>query len=107
MANEKVVLLAEKLYVMRSTRTKPDGEVRVTYYETPSTWNRSPMEAVIFQNYESGEGHLQLLRERDLKGMKGWADGSTEVIDIVPLYGEILTSPNAARLLLRGKDKDA
>lgn len=97
MASNKITLLAERLYIIRSARTKPSGEVLTRYYETPSTWNMSPMEATIFQNYEAGEGHLAMYRKRDA-APKGWADGSTEVLDVVPLYGEILQSPNGSTI---------
>lgn len=88
----KVTLLAERLYIIRSAKTKPTGEVDVRYYETPSVWNASPLQATIFQNYDAGEGHMQALERAN------WADGSTEVVDVVPLYGEILQSPNATRI---------
>ncbi|UTC28742.1 hypothetical protein MARCHEWKA_02300 [Brevundimonas phage vB_BpoS-Marchewka] len=90
----KITLLEEHCWVLRSTKTSPDGVVRVVYYETPPMWNRAPTRATIFTSFEAGEAHLRLLRERDLRGLKGWADGSTEVFDVVPLYGEILHSPN-------------
>ncbi len=93
----KITLLAENLYLIRSTRTKTNGEVIVSYYETPSTWNKSPMKATLFQDYENGEGHLTMYRERDAAKL-GWADGSKEVLDVVPLYGELMQSPNAKHI---------
>lgn len=89
----KITFLAVDLWVIRSTRTK-DGEARVLYYETPSIWNRSPPSATVFTSYEAAEAHLHLFHKRD-KAPKGWADGSVEVLDVVPLFTEILHSPNA------------
>lgn len=85
----KITLLAENCWVIRSTRTKPSGEVIVAYYCTPSTWNRAPVRATIFSDYEAAEGHLNLYHKRD-RAPLGWADGSTEVIDIVPLHGAVV-----------------
>jgi len=99
---EKIELSAERLYIMRATYTHTDGRIEVRYYETPSMWNKSPMEATIFQNYESGEGHLNRFVKRD-KAKGGWFDGRKEVLEIVPLYGEILQSPNAKRIEVRRK----
>ncbi|USN13900.1 hypothetical protein PAPPERLAPAPP_02260 [Brevundimonas phage vB_BpoS-Papperlapapp] len=90
----KITLLEENCYVLRSTKTAPDGAVQVRYYMTPSTWTRAPHHGTIFHDFDIGEAHLRLLQTRDLRGAKGWADGSTEVFDVVPLYGEILQSPN-------------
>ncbi len=83
----KVTLLSEKLWVIRSTKVRKNGSVDVMYYETPSTWNRSPMDAVLFQNYESAEGHLRLFRQRDMPATTVWWDGATETIDVVPFLG--------------------
>lgn len=94
--SNKITLLAEKLYIIRSIKTKPNGHVDTIYYMTPSLWNSSPMEATIFQNFEAGEAHMEMLEHAD------WADGSTEVLDVVPLYGEILQSPNA--VIIKKKD---
>ncbi|USN15224.1 hypothetical protein KIKIMORA_00780 [Brevundimonas phage vB_BpoS-Kikimora] len=94
----KITFLEEHCWVLRSTRTRPDGAIDVSYYETPPMWTRAPTRATIFTSFEAGEAHLRLLKERDLKGCKGWADGSIEVFDIVPLYGEILNSPNGTTI---------
>lgn len=83
---------AADLWVIRSTRTR-EGEVRAMYYETPAIWNTAPTRATVFTSYEAAEGHLHLFHSRD-KAPKGWADGSVEVLDVVPLYTEILHSPN-------------
>lgn len=87
----KITFLAENCYVIRSTRTKPSGEVIVRYYVTPPTWNTSPMNATIFTDIEAGEAHLRLFQKRDVHGP--WADGSAEVFDVVPLHGAITTGP--------------
>lgn len=91
---EKITLDAEDLYIIRSNRTKPCGEVVVTYYESPPCWNKAPVQATLFTSYEIAEAHMSLFRERDAG--ECWADGSVEVLDVVPLYGEILHSPNAS-----------
>lgn len=96
----KIKLAVENLYIIRSTRTKPDGEVIISYYETPSTWNKNPMKATVFQDYENGEGHLAMYNQRD-KAKFGWADGSTEVLEVVPMYGEILNTPNAVHIEIK------
>lgn len=97
MADEKISLSADRLYIIRSRRERPDGQVTVRYYETPAVWNASPMEATVFQNYESGAAHLRMYHERD-RPKRGWADGSVEVLDVVPLYGEIINSPNGVSI---------
>lgn len=97
----KITLLEEHCWVLRSTRTRPSGSVDVLYYETPPMWNRSPVRATIFTSFEAGEAHLRLLKERDLKNVRGWADGSFEVFDVVPLYGEILNSPNGTTFTVK------
>ena len=96
----KITLLAENLYIIRSTKTNPGGEVIISYYETPSTWNKAPMKATLFQDYENGEGHLAMYRKRDAAKL-GWADGSTEVLDVVPLYGEMLNTPNSTHIEIK------
>lgn len=91
----KITLLAENLYIIRSTSTYPDGcSASVRYYVTPSTWTVAPTKATLFLSYEAGEAHLTMYHYRD-KSSNGWADGRTEVLDVVPLYGEVLTSPNS------------
>jgi hypothetical protein len=90
----KVTLLSENLYIIRETRTHLDRQVVTRYYVTPSTWTTAPTQCTIFTDYDAGVGHLQLYRNRDLKGKTLWADGSTCVYDVVPLYGEIMQSPN-------------
>ena len=100
--SHKITLLAENLYIIRSVRTKPDGVVITSYYETPSTWNTSPVKATIFTDYENGETHLNMYHNRDA-APKGWADGSKEIIDVVPLYGELQQSPNVRRFDTKGK----
>lgn len=89
----KITLLAENLYLIRSTQTFVDGHVNVWYYETPSVWNKSPLRATLFQDYENGEGHLNMYHERD-KGKGAWFDGRKEVLEVVPMYGELINSPN-------------
>lgn len=84
----KITLLAENCFVIRSTRTKPSGEVVVSYYGTPSTWFRAPVRATIFSDYECAEGHLNLYHKRD-RAPLGWADGSREVFDIVGLHAAV------------------
>jgi len=81
-------MLVENCWVIRSVRTKPDGQQIVAYYETPSTWNASPVEATIFRNYEAGAGHLKMYHDMD-KAPRGWADGSKEIIDVVPMHGAL------------------
>lgn len=98
MTTEKITLNAERLYIIRSSRLLPDGTVVVRYYKTPAVWNTSPIEATIF-NYDAGVAHLRMYHERD-KAKKGWADGSIETLDVVPLYGEILGSPNGKTINL-------
>lgn len=90
----KITLLAENLYIIRSTSTHTDGSTSVEYYMTPVMWTKAPTRATIFQQYEAGEAHLNMYYRRD-KSDKWWADGRTEVLDVVPLYGEVLTSPNS------------
>lgn len=84
----KITLLAENLYIIRSTQTLTDGSVRVSYYESPIMWNTSPTMATIFQNYDAGEAHLTMYYKRD-KAPKGWFDGRKEIMEVVPLYGEM------------------
>lgn len=95
---EKIKLEADKVYIIRSTKTSPKGQVTVRYYETPSIWNTSPAEATIFRDFDVGCAHLNMYHERDA-APNGWADGSKEVLDVVPLYGEILNSPNAGNYI--------
>jgi len=108
--SEKITLLAENLFIIRTTMTWPNDSNKndkkeVRYYETPSTWNTSPTAATIFQNYEAGEAHLNMYNRRD-KAPKGWMDGRKEIIEVVPLYGEILLSPNAKKIEIRKPKND-
>lgn len=86
----KITLLAEKMFIIRSTKTKPDGVVDISYYESPSVWNRNPAFATIFQDYDIGEAHLYLYKNRDSAKL-GWADGSQEVLEVVPMYGALMS----------------
>lgn len=97
----KITLLEENCWVIRATRTRTSGAVDVFYYETPPMWNRAPMRATIFTTFEAAEAHLRLLKTRDLKDCKGWADGTVETFDVVPLYGEILNSPNGKTITVK------
>lgn len=96
----KITLKAEDLYIIRSISTFSDGQKKVQYYESPSVWNSSPLHVTLFTSYEAAESHLFMYDSRD-KAKKGWADGRTEVMDVVPLYGEILQSPNAIHLKVK------
>ena len=96
----KITLDAEKLYLIRSTSIFKDGTTEVRYYEAPSCWNKSPMHCVIFTDYDQAVGHLQMYHKRD-KAPKGWADGRTEYIDVVPMYHEILLSPNSIEIEIK------
>jgi len=63
----------------------------VLYYMTPSMWTSAPPHATIF-SYEAAEAHMILYHQRD--GGYEWHDGSTEILEVVPLYGEIMNCPN-------------
>lgn len=99
----KVTLLAERLWLIRSQVSTPAGElVETRYYETVPAWNKSPMEATLFQNYEAAEAHLGMVRHNfNIYQPKGRADGNKEVFDIVSLYTEMLNSPNAKKITVK------
>lgn len=88
MATRKIILLEEKCYIIRSTRTTLDNKQIISYYMTPSMWTKAPTDGTIFTDYAAGEAHLNMYHSRD-KAPKGWADGSTEILDVVTLIGEI------------------
>lgn len=92
----KLTLDGDKLFVLRSTKIKPDGSRVIRYYESRTMWNASPMHATIFTDYDAAHHHQHDVWKRQPK--KGWADGSTEVLDVVPLIGEILLSPNGVTI---------
>lgn len=92
----KITLDGDKLYVIRSTRIKPDGSKHVSYFMSRKMWTRSPVSATIFCDYDAA-CHLQYDVHQDAP-KKGWADGSTEVFDVVPLIGEIMLSPNGVTI---------
>lgn len=98
--NRRLTLHADDLWVIRSVRTPPAGESRTMYYETPSTWNKAPTMATIFTTYEAAAAHLTLFQQRDA-APKGWADGSTELLDVVPLWSEIQHSPNGVSFTVK------
>lgn len=100
----KLTMLAETLYIIRSRKLKAGKLLKTIYYETPAMWNTSPMAATIFRTFEAGEAHLNMYHKRD-KPQLGWADGSIEQLDVVPLHGEILQSPNAIRLEIKRDDQ--
>lgn len=75
-------------WIIRSRRTLPCGRIDVMYYETPAVWNRLPALATIFRSYEAADAHLNMYHHRDA-APKGWADGSIEVMDVVPLLGAL------------------
>jgi len=60
------------------------------------------MHSTRFLSYEAGIAHLTMYAQRD-KPKHGWADGRTEVLDVVPFYGELLTSPNLIKLEVKKK----
>lgn len=86
---QKITLLAENLFVMKSVRTYKGEPDSTLYYMTPAMWARSPMSATIFTDYDAATAHMVMLRTRDLKNVKN-ADGESETLDIVPLYGELI-----------------
>ena len=90
--SQKVTLNAEDLYVLRSTVTHVDGAIDVRYYETVAAWNSAPVKATLFTDFDIGVAHMHMV-SREL-GHVTRADGGKEVFDVVPLYGEILNSPN-------------
>lgn len=86
----KVILAEDKTWIIRSTCLSVQGAKTVRYYMTPAVWTSSPAEATIFRDYEAGEAHLAMYNERD-KAPRGWADGRTEYLDLVPLVGALTT----------------
>lgn len=94
---QKITLNADELFIIRSVKTSPEGVEETRYYESPSVWNSAPTKATMFTDFEIGEAHLNMMAERDVRD-SSWADGSTEVFDVVPLFGEILNSPNAVMI---------
>ncbi len=93
MSCPKITMPMDDLWIIRTVFTWEDGRSETRYYETPSTWNRSPVVATIFTTYDAAAGHLTMFHKRD-KAPKGWADGRQEVLDVVPLHTEIIHSPN-------------
>lgn len=90
----KITLLSENLYIIRCVHTFVDGSTQTVYYMTPAVWTKAPPRATIFCDYDAAEAHLNMYHARD-RAPLGWGDGRKEVLDVVPLYGEILSSPNA------------
>lgn len=97
----KVTLDGARLYLLRSTRTHTDGKKTVQYYLSKTLWSGNPLLATIFQDYDAAHHHQHLVWMGRPK--KGWADGSTEVFDVVPFQGEVLTSPNGITIDPRDK----
>lgn len=83
---KKIALDEDRLFVIRSVRTKPNGKPIIMYYESPAVWNKSAVFATLFRDYDIGVAHLTMFNQRD-QAKNGWADGSKEVLDVVPLYG--------------------
>lgn len=92
---------AEKLYVIRSVRTKDGKPFKTEYYMTPAMWTKNPIDATIFCDYDAGTAHLNLFRTRDWGPDTKWQDGAVEEFDVVPLYGEIIQSPNATHIEIK------
>lgn len=90
MAN-KITLNGENLFILRSTKTKPDGSKTVSYYESRTMWNSNPLRSTIFTDYDAAHHHQHEVWVK--RPPKGWTDGSTEVLDVVPLLGEVKLSP--------------
>lgn len=90
----KVLFSVEEAWIIRSVVT-PNRIAAdrlgpsVSYYETPSTWNKNPALATIFRNFEAAQSHLRMYRERDDAPL-GWANGSTEVFDVVTLHAALV-----------------
>ncbi len=101
MSRHKITLLEENCWVLRSTKTRLDGTKDVKYFMTIPKWTHAPTAATIFHDEETGDIFRQMVVADRPKDYKGWADGSTEVLDVVPLYGEILTSPNAKKIQIK------
>ena len=88
------------MWIIRTTWTwphEPGREPKVMYYMTPAMWTASPIDATMFMDYDAGSAHMIMMQQRD-KASKGWFDKREEVIEVVPLYGEILNSPNGVDL---------
>lgn len=93
----KIAFNVDDLYIIRSICTWKDGAKKISYYESPSVWNNSPTKATIFTSYEAAESHFNMYHTRD-KAPLGWSDNRKEVIDVVPLHGEIVNSPNVFKM---------
>lgn len=84
----KITLLADSLWVIRSTKTPPGGAEEVRYYESPAVWNKSPAHATIFRDFDIAAAHISIIHKASAP--LGWADGSREVLDAVPLHGALV-----------------
>lgn len=81
----------ENLFVIKSTRIRPSGNIEISYYESPSVWiTGSPIMATLFRDYDAAWRHVTMYQQRDA-APKGWADGSTETFDVVPCLPEMLS----------------
>ena len=83
------ILLAEqRAFIIRSTTYDTNGLFAFRcYYVSPRLWCPLPYEATIFSNDEMAEDHVELYKASDYYMKPN--DQRKEVLDIVPLYGEI------------------
>lgn len=90
MSKNKITLLAENCWLLRSTMTWADGSIKQCYYVTPSCWNTNPTGATIFPTFEDAEVHMNIAHKN--RAPLGWADGRTEIFDVVLLSGAIMST---------------
>lgn len=87
MSQGRIILPAQHCWLVRSTRTLPNSRAIVTYYVTPTCWDRSPVHSTIFHSEEDAQVHVNLCHES--RAPLGWYDGSAEVFEAVPMLGAI------------------
>lgn len=87
----KIIIDEKNAFIIRET--VGEGKARsVLYYMAPAVWTRNPMDATMFKDYDVGQAHLVMFRQRD------WApraNGKTAIYEVVGLYNETALSPNA------------
>ncbi|MBY0559887.1 hypothetical protein [Hyphomicrobium sp.] len=85
-APNKVTLLAEKMFVIRSLT-----DSRINFYEARRVWNTSPAHATIFQSREAAEHVVYDLEHgRDRITLEGEELAIVPFVDAIMAHGTII-----------------
>ena len=98
---EKITLNADKAYVIRSRHTIGLAVIRTEYYMHHTIWTSCPTDATIYRDLDAAEKQVYTLRYTHAPFVKDC------ILEAVPLYGEIITSPNGKTMIVKRGPEEA